>query len=84
MSKLEFVKRPLVRFDPANQEHRRHYAQYLKTRGWGSCPVRFVCPDEVGQSLPAMIHSQLMTHYLTEEFQDPELEHALTRPGALI
>jgi hypothetical protein len=38
----------------------------------------------VGQSLPAMIHSQLMTHYLTQEFQDPKLHQALTQPSALI
>jgi len=30
MSKLEFLARPLVAFDPYNKDHRRYYAEFLE------------------------------------------------------
>jgi hypothetical protein len=69
MSKLEYYSRPLVAFDPYKKEHRRYYGEFLKKGGWGTCPVRFICPDEVGLSLPDIIRQQLVTYYIEREFQ---------------
>jgi hypothetical protein len=75
MSKLEFYSRPLVGFDPSNRKHREYFADFLKYRGWGHCPVRFICPEDAGMDLPAMIKNQLMAYYMGKEFgKDPDIE----------
>jgi hypothetical protein len=68
MSKLEFFARPLVAFDASNKNHRRYYAEFLEYGGWGSCPVRFVCPDDYGMDLPTMIQHRLIQYYVDREF----------------
>ena len=68
MSRLEFLARPLVAFDPYNKDHRRYYADYLETGGWGSCPVRFICPEDNGDNLPSMIKNSLIAWYVEREF----------------
>ena len=69
MSKLEFYSRPLVAFDPNNKDHRRWYYEFVEYRGWGSCPVRFICPDAAGFDLTVMIRNQLVEHYIKKEFE---------------
>ena len=68
MSRLEYFNRPLVAFDPHNKDHRRYYAEFLEYRGWGSCPVRFICPEDHGGDLPVMIERLLVLHYIDREF----------------
>ena len=68
MSKLEYRFRPVVAFDPYNKDHRRYYADYLETGGWGSCPVRFICPEDNGDNLPSMIKNNLIAWYVEREF----------------
>jgi len=68
MSKLEFYARPLVAFNPKNKDHRRWYHQFLEYRGWGHCPVRFICPEDVGYDLTLMIRNQLVEYYIQKEF----------------
>ena len=51
MSKLEFYARPLVAFDPSNKEHRKWYHEFMQYGGWGKCPVRFICPADIGYDL---------------------------------
>ena len=68
MSKLEFLSRPLVAFDPYDKNHRRYYADYLEYGGWGRCPVRFICPDDCGMDLPTMIKNRLVEYYMDREF----------------
>jgi hypothetical protein len=68
MSKLEYYARPLVAFDPYNKDHRRYYAEFLEYGGWGTCPVRFVCPEGTGFDLPTMIHRALIGYYIDREF----------------
>jgi hypothetical protein len=68
MSRLEYYARPLVAFDVTNKEHRRHYYNFVKTRGWGSCPVRFICPDTTGHDLVGIIQRQLVEYYVNKEF----------------
>jgi hypothetical protein len=68
MSRLEFLARPLVAFDPTNKDHRRYYAEFLEYGGWGSCPVRFICPEDFGMDLPSMIKHRLIQYYIDREF----------------
>jgi len=68
MSKLEYLARPLVAFDPYNKDHRRYYADYLENGGWGNCPVRFIFPEDNGDNLPSMIKNSLIAWYVQREF----------------
>jgi hypothetical protein len=68
MSRLEFYARPLVAFDPENKDHRRWYHQFVETRSWGYCPVRFICPESTGLDLTIMIRNQLVDYYVQKEF----------------
>jgi len=68
MSKLEYLARPLVAFDPHNKDHRRYYAEYLEYKGWGMCPVRFICTEDHGDNLPAMIQRIMVDYYVDREF----------------
>ena len=72
MSKLEFYARPLVAFDPKNKEHRKWYYEFVEYGGWGKCPVRFICPDNVGYDLTIMIRNQLIEYYVDKEFSKRE------------
>jgi hypothetical protein len=73
MSKLEFLSRPLVAFDPYNKDHRRYYAEYLEYGGWGKCPVRFICPEDYGMDMPSMIKNRLIDYYIDREFGGSKL-----------
>jgi len=73
MSKLEFLARPLVAFDPYNKDHRRYYAEYLEYGGWGKCPVRFICPEDYGMDMPSMIKNRLIDYYIDREFGGSKL-----------
>ena len=68
MSKLEFYCRPLVAFNPHDKNHRRWYHEFVEYGGWGSCPVRFICPDDNGSDLTIMIKNQLIDYYIQKEF----------------
>jgi hypothetical protein len=69
MSRLEFYNRPLVAFDANNKEHRRFYAEFVKTSSWGSCPVRFIVTEDHGGDLISMIKNRLINYYVEREFQ---------------
>lgn len=68
MSRLEYLGRPLVAFDPNNKDHRRYYAEFLEYSGWGSCPVRFICTEDHGDLLPAMLQRIMVNYYVDREF----------------
>ena len=76
MSRLEYLMRPLVAFDPGNKDHRRYYAEFLEYGGWGRCPVRFIVPDDIGMDLPTMIKNRLVEYYISREFGGTDLTHA--------
>jgi hypothetical protein len=69
MSKLEYYARPLVAFDAKNKEHRRFYYQFVKTRSWGNCPVRFIVPEATGSDLVKMIQTEMINYYIMQEFK---------------
>jgi len=67
MSLLELHSRPFVAFDAANKEHRNHYHTFVVTKSWGSCPVRFLVPDDHGD-LVTMMQRALIEYYTVKEF----------------
>ncbi len=81
MSKLEFLSRPLVAFDPHNKDHRRYYAQFIEYGGWGRCPVRFIVTEDHGFDLPTMIRNRLIEYYIEREFGGGKL--AVARAEAM-
>lgn len=68
MSRLNFVGRPWVVFDPANRQHRTWYAEFQKFGTWGRCPVRFIVADDHGDLL-TMIQRSLVSYYIEREFK---------------
>lgn len=76
MSRLEYLMRPLVAFDPNNKDHRRYYAEFLTYGGWGRCPVRFIVPEDVGMDLPTMIKNRLVDYYVGREFGGTDITQA--------
>lgn len=73
MSKLEFLKRPLVAFDVANKQHRRWVNEFFENGTWGRCPVRFIVPDESGD-LVTLVQQHLVRFYLDREFGKKEVD----------
>jgi len=67
MSRLNLWGRPWTVFDPTNKEHRMHYHNFVKTASWGSCPFRFVVPEDHGD-LITMIQRSLIEYYSNKEF----------------
>jgi hypothetical protein len=65
---LDITRRPLVKFDPANKEHRRYYAKYRESRSWGWCPVEFWVPYHYG-NVANMCEQKLTEYYLKSEFK---------------
>lgn len=68
MSQLELHGRPWTVFDPADQQHRAWYYEFVKSGTWGKCPVRFVIPEDHG-NLVTMIQRNLVAYYVTQEFR---------------
>ena len=68
MSLLQLKMRPWTEFDPSDRDHRRWYAEYLRTNTWGHCPVRFVDPTDCGNLATAMQKS-LVRYYTGQEFR---------------
>lgn len=61
---LNHACRPVVVFNPANREHRAHYAEFLKNASWGQCPVRFeILTSEASNSNLAYAMQRLLTEY---------------------
>jgi hypothetical protein len=69
MSLLEFWARPLVAFDATNKEHRAIYNEFVKYRGWGKSPYRFIVPDVTSANLPSMIQQKMLDYYVQKEFR---------------
>ena len=59
--------RPWAVFDPANEQHRSYYRQFVLTNSWGSCPVRFMVLEDHGD-LISMVQASLAKWYTWKEF----------------
>jgi len=68
-----------VEFDPANQDHRKYYQEFLKSGRWSKGTPRFNLQRPY-LSIPSMIVDVLMNYYLTKEFDSkPATTSAATR-----
>lgn len=68
MSLLYLRARPIVAFDANNPEHRLYYRQFLETRSWGKCPVRFMV-ESLNTDLLSHINSEMLAWYVKNEFK---------------
>jgi hypothetical protein len=66
MSRLAYMGRPWVVFDPKIKDHRRWFEEFQRRGTWGRCPVRFVTDDS--GDLITMIQRSLIKYYVTKEF----------------
>lgn len=78
MSRLSLFGRPWTVFDPTDKNHRRYYFEYVQSNSWGSCPVRFVVPEDHGD-LVTMIQRSLVEFYVTKEFENKKVPTPLVR-----
>lgn len=78
MSRLSLFGRPWTVFDPTDKNHRRYYFDYVQSNSWGSCPVRFVVPEDHGD-LVTMIQRSLVEFYVTKEFENKKVPAPLVR-----
>ena len=69
MSRLQLHGRPWIVFDAANKDHRKWFAEFNKTRSWGTCPVRFVINEDHGDII-TMIQRSLILYYVNREFKN--------------
>ena len=73
MSHLTIALRPVVQFDPNNQNHRLWVSEFLQKRTWSHCPVRFVVLDD-STSTFSVIQRQLTQYYTNQEFGKVEVD----------
>lgn len=81
MSKLHLHARPWVTFNAADSQHRAWYADYIRTRSWGACPVRFEVDNEPGHI--GAIERLLLEYYTKKEFPIRK-KRLTTKPKDLI
>lgn len=75
---LSTTMRPLVMFNPADKSHRDHYAKFLKSKSWGSCPVRFAVEgDAQNNNLAYAMQRKLVAYYMAKEFKIPVDDEAI-------
>lgn len=67
---LNSTARRLVIFDPSNKEHRNHYSEFLRTKTWGKCPIRFAVEgDAANNNLAYAMQRKLVAYYMAKEFK---------------
>ena len=81
MSVLELSGRPYTVFDPANKQHRRYYSNFVQNTSWGTCPVRFLVPDDHGDII-TMIQRSLVKYYVEREFPNVVKKPHRKKPAA--
>jgi len=67
MSVLYLRSRPIVAFDVSNPEHRRYYADFVKYKTWGKCPVRFMA-ESLDLDLVTYVSDKMLEYYVKQEF----------------
>lgn len=78
--KLNLYVRPWVEFDVTSRQHRKWYAEYMKTGNWGSCPVRFVDAEDSG-NLAGALQRKISAFYVGREFGFKEDRRAMKIGG---
>ena len=69
MSLLSLNLRPLTVFDASDNSHREYYAEFVRRRTWGYCPVRFVIEGNAQTDLVTHIERCLVDYYTMKEFK---------------
>ena len=67
MSSLSMHGRPMVVFDPSNDDHRRWLGEFTLTQSWKNCPVRFTIPGS-GNAI-ARMQNMMLQYYINREKQ---------------
>jgi hypothetical protein len=67
MSKLNKFMRPVVEFDPKDDQHRAWAHEGLTSNAWGKIPVRFTVSEEA-LNIHYTIERQLLEYYMGLEF----------------
>lgn len=62
------AQRPVVAYDPANKQHRKYLAEYLRTHSWAKCPYRFVSVDHTGVDHLVSMTNATLSYYISKEF----------------
>jgi hypothetical protein len=73
MSLIYLRSRPIVAFDENSAEHRRWFAEFVKYRTWGRCPVRFMA-DSLETDLVSHIEHKMLHYYVTKEFESGKVK----------
>ena len=68
MTILDLKARPMVEFDASKPEHRKHYADFVKRKSWGHCPIRFAVQAS-RTDLITQIERDLVDYYTYKEFK---------------
>lgn len=80
MSRLSYIGRPWVVFDPNNRQHRSWYTEFQRHGTWGRCPVRFIVSEDHGDLL-TMIQRSLIRYYTDREFKVTEKQQQRRKPN---
>jgi hypothetical protein len=75
MSILFRGSRPIVAFDVNNPDHRRWYAEFVKYRTWGRCPVRFMA-ESLDQDLVSYVNDKMLHYYIKQEFENGKTKNS--------
>ena len=78
MSLLYLRARPIVAFNANDPEHRRYYRQFMETRSWGNCPVRFMV-EGLNTDLLSHINREMLAWYLRSEFKNATPKNKVTK-----
>lgn len=66
MSILNKHQRPTVPFDASNREHRLFFKNFVTTKSWGNCPVKFDLEAEY-TDVAAMTQDKMMRFYMQSD-----------------
>jgi hypothetical protein len=67
MSYLSLKSRPVFAFDAKNTVHIKYYANFVKTKTWGHCPIKFVVSGTT--DLISHIENEMIDYYVKKEFR---------------
>lgn len=66
MNQILKISRETVKFNPNFAHHRKWYYDFLKTKSWSECPVRFVIEDNF-VDVPSCIEYKLLNYYMSKD-----------------
>jgi hypothetical protein len=81
MSLLYLRSRPIIAFDPTNADHRKWFAEFIKYKGWGRCPVRFMA-ESLEIDLVTFIEHKMLAYYVQQEFENANKRKIKQKPRA--